>query len=155
MTRSRRVLLHPMRPRGQGRLSIHLSQVSKLILLHNPSVGVGGASRRHQTSQQLRQFSAHLHSNCLCAIILRLFAMFLHNLHSHCEEIGTEHLIRIRIAKKFGSPNIPNSSFLSYIVLSVLFVLHRTSLRFQPLILSSDSPKNAHTYHQRISKFRA
>ena len=25
----------------------------------------------------------------------------------HCEEIGMEHLIRIHIAKIFGSPNIP------------------------------------------------
>ena len=33
--------------------------------------------------------------------------MFLHNSHSHREEIGTEHLIRIQIAKKFGYPNIP------------------------------------------------
>ena len=40
----------------------------------------------------------------LFAIILRLFAMFL---HLHRSEIGTEYLIRIRIVQKFGSPNIP------------------------------------------------
>ena len=44
----------------------------------------------------------------LFAIILRLFAMFLHDSHSHRSEIGTEYLIRIRIVQKFGSPNIPN-----------------------------------------------
>ena len=43
----------------------------------------------------------------LFTIILQLFAMFLHDSHSYREEIGTEHSIRIRIAKKFGSPNIP------------------------------------------------
>ena len=63
-----------------------------------------------------------VHRICMqiCTIILnysrlfwnysRLFAIFLHNLHSHHEEIGTENLICIRIAKKFGSPNIPRTS---------------------------------------------
>ena len=37
--------------------------------------------------------------------------MFLHDSHSHRKEIGMEHFICIRIAKKLGSPNIPNLQY--------------------------------------------
>ena len=45
----------------------------------------------------------------MCTIIFRLFVIIaiIRDLHSHRKEIGTEHFIRIRIAKIFGSPNIP------------------------------------------------
>jgi hypothetical protein len=40
--------------------------------------------------------------------LLQFFVMFFEHFHSHCEEIGMEHLIHICIVKKCGSPNIPN-----------------------------------------------
>ena len=64
--------------------------------------------------------------------------MVLHNLHSHCSEIGAEYLICIRIVKKFGSPNIPTPRHLTLLnPLSVCPSVRQIHLLAQRALLPS------------------